>query len=172
MGLGSVGSDIVVGELAGFGLASVMARKRCDIERLSAALGMDVPNGPAWSGDGDVALIGTGPGTWLVFTAEAPLPWIDDLRLRLRDVAAVSNQSAAYCLFHLSGSSARTVLQRGAAIDLHPASFSPGSVATTVIARIGVVIRQIDESPVFEVATSRSHAASFRHWLDGAVAAL
>jgi methylglutamate dehydrogenase subunit D len=55
---------------------------------------------------------------------------------------------------------------------LHPTVFRPDSVATTVIAHIGVIFWQLDDAPTFEVATFRSYAFSFRRWLDATAAAL
>jgi sarcosine oxidase subunit gamma len=94
------------------------------------------------------------------------------LRERLGALASVCDQSGGYQILQLSGPDARTLLQRGAAIDLHPSAFASGSVATTVIAHIGVILRQLDAAPTYEVALFRSYAASFRHWLDAAVCAL
>jgi sarcosine oxidase subunit gamma len=87
-------------------------------------------------------------------------------------MASVSDQSGGYVILRISGPAARTLLQRGAPVDLHPSAFGPGSVAATVIAHIGVIIRQLDATPAYEIALFRSYAASFGHWLDAAVAAL
>ena len=88
------------------------------------------------------------------------------LRERLGALASVSDQSSGYVVFRLSGGGARTLLQRGAAIDFQPPAFAPGSVATTVIAHIGVIIWQVDEEPVYDIALFRSFAASFLDWFE------
>ena len=41
-----------------------------------------------------------------------------------------------------------------------------------MIAHIGVVIRQVDDGPTYDVATFRSFAGSLREWIGHAAAAL
>jgi methylglutamate dehydrogenase subunit D len=166
-----VPEPVTIEERTGFGLAAVMARKGVTAQSIADALGVPVVDGPRWSSDGDLALLGSGPGTWLALGA-GPADHAEHLRKALGSLASVADQSGAYLILRISGPEARTVLQRGAPVDLHPAAFGPGCVAVTVIAHIGVIIRQVDDAPAYEVAIFRSYAASFRHWLDQAVAAL
>jgi sarcosine oxidase subunit gamma len=84
----------------------------------------------------------------------------------------VSDQSSGYVVYRLAGPAARTLLQRGAAIDLHPAAFPPRAAAVTMIAHLGVILWLADEAPTFEVAVFRSFAGSFQHWLETAGQAL
>lgn len=157
---------VAIEERTGFGLATVMARKGVAPAAIGAALGIELRDGPYCSAGGAIVLLGTGPGSWLA-QADAPSAgWAAGLRDRLGPLASVSDQSGGYVIFRLSGAGARTVLQRGAPIDFHPAAFAPGAVATTVIAHIGVIIRQVDGAPSYDVALFRSFAGSFRHWLD------
>ena len=153
-------------------LASVMARKSMSAAKIGTALGMSLLDRPAACGSGAVTFIGTGPGTWLAFHDGTAPDFAADLTHRLAGLASVSDQSSGYVVLRLAGEGARKLLQRGAAIDFHPASFSSGSVATTVIAHIGVVIRQVDDGPTYDVATFRSFAGSLREWIDHAAAAL
>ena len=165
-GCACVADRVIVEERSGFGLATVMARKGVASTAIGAALGVDLRDGPyCLAGDG-IVLLGTGPGSWLAHIDAAPADWAAGLRERLGPLASVSDQSGGYVIFRLSGPGARTVLQRGAAIDFHPAAFAAGAVAATVIAHIGVVIRQIDDAPTYDIALYRSFAGSFRHWLD------
>lgn len=157
---------IAIEERTGLGLATVMARKAVDPAAIGTALGIALGTGPCCSAGGGLALLGTGPGAWLALAEDAPPDWAAKLGDRLGALASVSDQSGGYAVFRLAGTGARAVLQRGAAIDFHPAAFAPGAVATTVIAHIGVIIRQIDDAPTYDVALFRSFAGSFRHWLD------
>jgi len=158
---------------AGFGLTTIMARRGIDAVALGARLGLAPPTHPAWTQAAHgLRLIGTGAGSWLAYEEHAPPFWAEELRDQLRSVASVSDQSDGYAIVRLSGEGARTVLQRGAAIDFHPDSFARGSAATTVIAHIGVIVWQLDDAPTYEVATFRSFSDSFRHWLDQTAAAL
>ena len=151
-------------------VASVMARGRTSPRRIGEAIGCDLPEVPRATFSGDRTVIGTGPGAWLVIDVSASPDFAELLRERLAGLASVSDQSGAYVIHRLTGAGARTLLQRGAAIDFHPDHFTIGSAATTVIAHIGVVVWQVDEQPSYEVATLRSFAVSFRHWLDKSAA--
>lgn len=166
-------ADLHIQTRSGFGLVAIMGRKGVSDEAIGAALGLQAPGRPALHrGPDGLALIGTGAGTWLAYSEDAPPLWAEGLREQLAGIASVSDQSDGYCVVRLSGEGARTALQRGAAIDLHPAAFGPGSAATTVIAHIGVILWQVDDRPTYEVATFRSFSDSFRHWLDQTAAAL
>lgn len=148
-----------------FGLATVMLRKNGDVASIGAVLGVDMPTGPSCVTGNASTVIGTGPGTWLVFSPGPDPAWALDLAARLPG-ASVSDQSGGYEILQLSGPSARAVLQKGAFIDLHPSAFGAGAAATTVIAHIGTVIWQPDESETFHVGLFRSFSASFHDWLN------
>ena len=156
----------------GLGIASVMAHKGIDAAAIGAALGAIMPIGPHVVFAGIQTIVGTGPGTWLVFADDAEPNFADVVTGQLSGLASVSDQSSSYVLYRLSGPGARTLLQRGAAIDFHPDSFGPGSAATTQIAHIGVILWQVDGQPSYDVATFRSYAQSLRHWLDLAAGVL
>ena len=170
-------ADLVVETRGGYGLATIMARKGIDHAAIGEALGLVPPEKPALHRGADgLGLIGTGAGAWLAYADRAAPLWAEALRDRLAGLASISDQSDGYAITRLTGHSARTVLQRGAAIDFHPDVFGPGSAATTVIAHIGVILWQLDADPdgrpTYEVATFRSFSGSFRHWLDQTAAAL
>ncbi|WP_066556127.1 sarcosine oxidase subunit gamma [Croceicoccus bisphenolivorans] len=161
-----------VESLTGLGVAAIMARKGHDAVSVGAALGADLPDGAKVVRKGDLAILGTGPGTWLAIMPNALPDFAEGLGGKLHGVASVSDQSSGYAITRLSGPGARTALQRGVAIDLHPDYFPVGTAASTVIAHIGVIVWQVDDAPTYDIATFRSYASSFRHWLDQVAAAL
>lgn len=163
---------IAIEERAGLGLASVMARKGVSAAELGRALGLDLPGGPRSTRIDGLAFWGTGPASWLAIANRHDPDWPDRLEALAGPLAYISDQSGSYAMFRLSGGHARTLLQRGAAIDLDPQAFPPGSVATTAIAHIGVVICSTDDGLAYDVAVFRSYAGAFRHWLDSVMAAL
>lgn len=166
-------ADLHIERRGGYALAAVMARKGVDAAAIGAVLGLAPPVRPAWvRGSDGLILIGTGAGTWLAYAEQGPTALAADLRQRLAGLASVSDQSDGYAITRLSGAAARTVLQRGAPIDLHPDAFRPGSAATTVIAHIGAIVWQLDDAPTYEIATFRSYSDSFGHWLDQTAAGL
>jgi methylglutamate dehydrogenase subunit D len=167
-----VASSLTLTERPAMGIAAIMGRKGIDTEAIGVVIGITPPTGPTRVTGDKLALIGTGPDAWLALT-EAPEPgWPSRLADELAGLASVSDQSGAYVLLRIAGENARRILQRGAFIDLHPRVFRTGSVATTVIAHIGIILWQLDDAPTFEVATFRSYAFSFRRWFDATAAAL
>lgn len=168
----SVAEPLTIEKRSCFGLATVMARRGAAAEAIADALGFAPPEGPAVTGNGEFALIGTGPGAWLAFSEGGEHQLADRLRATLDGLASISDQSSGYVLFRISGSGARRLLQRGAAIDFNPSAFRPGSAATTTISHIGVLVWQIGDAPTYEIALFRSFAGSFRHWLDTTAATL
>jgi len=165
-------AELIVEELSGLGIATVMARKGVTGATIGAILGVEPPTGPGAAYADDLTIIGTGPESWLVVKVNAAPDFTNQLSTALAGLASVSDQSGGYVATRLAGPQVRTVLQRGAAIDFHPDSFRPGSAVTTLIAHIGVIIWQVDEQPIYHVATFRSYTHSFRHWLDTTIAAL
>lgn len=161
-----------ISEVTGFGLVAILLRKGFAAEAIGTRLGITAPTSPQWTGNGDLALIGSGPAAWLA-RADKPAPdWADAISGQLADLASVTEVSDSYRVFRISGGNARRLLHRGAFIDLHPTAFAPGSVAVTVIAHIGVILRQLDDVPTYEIAVFRSFGESFRHWLTTAAANL
>jgi methylglutamate dehydrogenase subunit D len=167
-----VANSLFVNERSGFGFATVMGRKGINEAALGNALGFSPPAGPERIERDGLAWIGTGPATWLAMTDAPEVGWPASLEQKLKGLASISDQSGSYTVFRIAGDSARSLLQRGAFIDLHADVFGQGSAATTVIAHIGVIFWQFDDSPAFEVATFRSYAPSFLRWLNATSASL
>jgi methylglutamate dehydrogenase subunit D len=147
-------------------VATIMARKGVSIEKLAQSIGLKPPAGPAHTEAKGLRLIGTGPGSWLALREDREQGWLARIEHALKGLASVSDQSGSYCLFKIAGPGARRLLQRGAFIDLHPDAFHADSVATTVIAHIGVTFWQGDSNEAFELLTFRSYAHSFQTWIE------
>jgi methylglutamate dehydrogenase subunit D len=165
-------NSLVVEERSGVGIATVMGRKAVSAAALGTALGFSPPEGPVRVKHDGLAWVGTGPATWLVMTDAPDGDWPASLEQKLKGLASISDQSGSYRIFRIAGDKARSLLQRGAFIDLHADAFRQGSAATTVIAHIGVVFWQADGELGFEVATFRSYAPGFLRWLNATSAAL
>lgn len=165
--------DLLKMEVRGsLGIANVMAGRKGSLETMAERLGCVLPVGPQACFAGDLTVVGVGPGAWLVLRENTLPDFADNLQETLAGFAAVSDQSSAYVVHRISGPTARGLLRRGAAIDVHPDAFHPGSAATTVIAHIGVILWQVDEQPTYDLAVFRSYSGSFRHWIEQASAAL
>ncbi|WP_066819137.1 sarcosine oxidase subunit gamma [Sphingomonas mali] len=162
---------VTITERTGLGLAIIQARKSVDRAAIGAALGLDLPDGPGCNGDHRLAAIGTGPGSWFLVSEDAGDGWAEALASALDGRAALFDQSSGYAVVRLSGAGARTVLQAGVAIDLHPDRFGAAASVATQIAHIGVLLWQAADGSGFDLAFYRSYRASLEHWLTGAVAA-
>lgn len=161
---------LAIREPEDLGLASVLARKGAadDLaQRLRERRGVDLPDGPVRTATAGLALIGTGHGTWLA-VGPGHEGFAAGLARDLEGLAAVTDQSSGYAVLSLCGPKARTVLQKGAPIDLHSAALAGNAAAVTMIAHIGCVIWQ-ERPDQFAVAVFRSMAGSFRHWLDATI---
>ncbi len=116
-------AGVTLTELTDFGLASVLARKgrAADVARLVlSAHGVELPATPRMVEAGDASFVWSGPGHWLVLSAQAA-----DLESRIHrhlgDTASVFDQSDSRILLELAGPRARDVLAKGVSIDLDPA---------------------------------------------------
>jgi methylglutamate dehydrogenase subunit D len=118
-----------------------------------------------------LSFIWAGPGRWLARTpAQTPPALEATLRVALSGLASVVNQTDGRCVFHIGGPKARDVLEQGLPVDIDARRFGRGDTALTLAGHINAHLWQIDISPAYEVAVSRSFAASFCAWLFAASA--
>jgi len=108
-----------------------------------------------------------GPDEWLVV---GPTETRDALLARLHQAAAgrhaqVVDTSASRTAIELSGSRADGILAMGCGLDLHPQAFPVGRVASTILARTGVILHRLDAMPTWRVFVRASYARYLRDWL-------
>ena len=153
-------------------LVSILAHRAASASAINEAIGIDMPLGPTAMTEDAIVVIGSGPGIWLARSQGAEPGWPRDLERRLAGLAGVSDQTGAYRLFQIEGPDARTLVQRGAAIDLDVSAFPPGATAMTVIGHVDVIIRCLLDGRSYEVMVYRSYAESFLRWVDATAAGL
>jgi sarcosine oxidase subunit gamma len=115
---------------------------------------------------GTLRVLWLGPDEWLV-VAEGNAP---DLLPRLERAvggrrAAVNDLSSSRVIVELRGSGARELLAAGCGLDLHPRVFAPGQCAQTLLARVPVILDQLDETPRYRVLVRRSYARWLTQWM-------
>jgi sarcosine oxidase subunit gamma len=175
----SIGGDgVTFSDRDGLALATVIARRG---QREALALRMrehflvELPQRPRRATAGDLAVAGTGRGTWFATCERGGNTFAEDLRKKIGDLASVSDQSAAYAVLRLSGFNVRQMLGKLLPIDLHARAFQVDDVAVTVAAHIGVTFWRLEDledgSPVFEIAVFRSLAMSLWQALSVSAAA-
>ncbi len=165
---------VVLCERIDLGIATLAVRKGQSAalaEAVQRLYGANLPDGSRHVTGSAAGFIGTGPGQWLVVSAEHRNGALaDDLVRRLKGLASISDQSDGRAVIRLAGPAARDVLAKGLPIDLHPSVFAPGSAATSVIALMGVTLWQVDDTPAYDLAVFRSLAGSFWTWLTDSAA--
>jgi len=138
------------------------------VAAVEGALGAAPPTAPnTVAGGSSASLLWLSPDQWLAAGS-------GDLASRLTGALAslhhsVCDISAGRRVLELAGPEARTVLAKGMSLDLHPRAFRPGACAQTALARVPVVLHQLDESPRYRLYLRRSFAPYILAWLAAAM---
>ncbi|MFE7214382.1 sarcosine oxidase subunit gamma [Streptomyces sp. NPDC001698] len=134
--------------------------------RIGSALGATLPGHcGATTRSGPHTTLWLGPDEWLVLSqSEGP-----ELVAELLDALAgapgsVVDVSANRTTLELSGPSARAVLEKGCALDLHPRSFGPGRALSTQVGPVPVVLWQTGET-AYRLLPRSSFADYLARWL-------
>ena len=163
---GTVG--VTMAERSGLDIVTVAAHRGQGTAVAAAvreAFGLDLPVTPRRIGNGRLAFLWAGDARWTAVSESGD----DRLEMRLRDrlggMAAITGQSDGRVVLRISGPSARDVLGKAVAIDLHPRVFRPGDVALTPAFHIAVQIWPVDDAPTYDLSVARSTAGSLAAWL-------
>jgi len=120
-------------------------------------------------------LLWRGPDEWLLVALKHDAAWyLDKLSKPLQGLhVALVDVSESRTVIRLSGPHARSVLNKGCSIDLHPRSFAPGQVVATRLARSHVILHQTQagpsgSNPVYEIYVHRSFAEYLWSWMEDA----
>lgn len=143
--------------------------------RLGAVVGGALPTTPNTVA-GDVAgahALWLGPDQWLVV---GPPTTEGDLERRLRGAldgahGSVVDVSANRTTLELRGPNARTILEGGCSIDLHPRAFGRRRCAQTLLARANVIVEQLTDEPLYRIFVRPSFAIYLATWLTDALEA-
>ena len=167
-------TDLVIEERTDLTFASVIAKRGkrfALINAVNTAFGVALPDGPRRATRGAVTFAGTGPDQWIASAEGSEAAgFATKVRARIGPFAAVADQSDSRLVLRLSGPRVRDVLAKGVPVDLHPSSFKPGDVASTVVGYIGTQIDMLDDAPTYQLTAPRSMAGSFWSWLTSAAA--
>jgi sarcosine oxidase subunit gamma len=168
------GQDVHLSEQSNIGKVNLRGDP-ADLEFLAAvrgALEIDLPLAPNTSSETPpVSALWLGPDEWMLVCAPGSEGAVaDSLVAALLDQhAAVVDVSDARTVLRLSGSSARTVLAKGCALDLHPRAFAFGDVAQTTLAKATIILHQTadetdEDGPVFDIYVARSFTDYLWWW--------
>ncbi|MFG1421435.1 sarcosine oxidase subunit gamma [Roseixanthobacter liquoris] len=163
---------VVAALLSPLALANVVVRREgldTVAELALERLGVMLPRGPRTASAGDLTLVGTGPGRFLVvgegITGD---PLLARLAHAFGKTAALTDQSDGQMVIQLSGPRTRDALAKLVPLDLDPSAFKAGDAAATLVALIPVLIWQTDGAPTYRFAVPRSFLPAFLRALVGA----
>jgi sarcosine oxidase subunit gamma len=106
-----------------------------------------------------------GPDEWLVVSDDEVAPLMQQLRAALQgESGSVVDVSANRTVLQLVGPSARTVLEKGCALDLHPRVFGAGTAVATTVGPVPVLLWQTDVSS-YRLFPRSSFADYLARWL-------
>lgn len=129
-------------------------------ELAGATLGFPVPARPLTSTLADQAsCLWLGPDEWLLLCpADLVEPAIEALEEALADTHhALVDVSHRTLTLRLAGPEVCNALAAGCPLDLHPSVFPPGSVARTLLGKVGVTLHRLGPA-LFELHVDRSFA--------------
>jgi len=163
-----------MGELTGFELVQVMARRGLWSpvdQACKEAYGKAAPAKPQAVEAEGALLIWSGPGQFFVLSPRGSS--LERARLAFAGMASLSEQSDGRSLLRISGVKARDMLAKVCSLDLHPAVFPVGAAAATSIDHTSVNIwRGQDSGPggegseaVFHLLVFSTFAESLWHTL-------
>lgn len=107
-----------------------------------------------------------GPDEWLVTVPDGAVP---ELPARLARAveggrAVLTDLSSSRTVIALSGDRARTVLEKGCGLDLHPRAFAAGHCGQTLLAGVPVILDQTGPA-AYRLFVRRSTARWLVEWL-------
>ena len=129
---------------------------------VKAAYGIDLPGPTRAVETADLAALWVQPDGWFMIAprgAEGALA--RGLKAAVGDAASVVDQTHGRSVITLAGARAAWVLAKECRVDLHPAAFGPGRVASTQIAHLACTIHQRDAAPSYDLIVFTTFARSF-----------
>jgi methylglutamate dehydrogenase subunit D len=161
---------LAVTDRDGLGIASLSLRRGREAElqqRFTAQYGAALPEGPRRVPCRDGAVMGAGPGSWLLFSEGGANALSRKLKSVVGDSGSVADQSDAWAVLRLAGVGVRDLLSHLVPLDLHPRMFPVGAAVSTVLLHMGALVWRLDDEQdgrsVFELAVYRSYARSLYH---------
>jgi len=122
---------------------------------------------------GDIGVLWLGPDEWLVTAPSDKGELVERLEATMAGMHhSLIDVSHGRIVLELEGVQARTVLAQGTGLDLRPRVFGAGRCAQTPLARVPVILHQIDATPRFRIFVRVSFAPYVTEWLQSTIAEL
>lgn len=143
------------------GAINVRLRSKAALKAAEQALGIGIPAAPNTHAlKDDVRIVWLGPDEWMIQTSDRRTETVhcslcEALEQHTGAATIVSDHSVA---LELSGPGARTVLEKGCPLDLHPRAFRAGHCAQSHFLQAVILLIQVDDSPRYVLRVRRSMA--------------
>lgn len=141
-------------------------------ERIQIRLQVPLPTacGSVAAGQG-LSVLWLSPDEFLVFADDQPAAELTSGLVEALDgePGSATDLSANRTTFELAGPSARDVLEKGCALDLHPRTFEIDTAYVTVIGSVPVVLWKVDDDR-YRILPRSSFADFLGRWLLDAMA--
>jgi len=128
-------------------------------EALRGAYNLELPPPGRWTQAGALVAVWLAPDHFLLQHEGVPTLF-QEVATITGDDAALIDLTDARAVLRLAGPASQRILAGLLPIDLHPRAFAPGHAATTIAAHLTVQVRQLDATPTYDLAVSRSFAGS------------
>lgn len=134
--------------------------------RIEGRLGVSLPGSVGVVGAGnDVVVLWLSPDEFLLLSSRPASDLAAELVDELGDdPGAVVDLSANRTTLELAGPSARVVLEKGCALDLHPSVFTSGTAYVTAIGSVPVILWKLADE-VYRILPRSSFADFLGRWL-------
>lgn len=135
-------------------------------DRVGECLGVGLPRHAGHVGVNDAyTVLWQGPDEWLLVSHKEPNALTRRLQSAVADGPGMAvDVSANRTVLELSGPSARSVLEKGCTVDLHPRVFGPGRAVSTTIGPVAVVLWQVGRTS-YRLIPRSSFADYLARWL-------
>ena len=164
-GRGGDSGELRFTDRRGLALGQVFARAGKEKELVER---LDLPLEPGRShANAEYVALPLAPRQWmLIAESGADGSFCSGLRERIGELGYISEQSHSRAVIRVSGTRARDLLCKGCRLDLHPSVMQPGFCATSIMAHVGVLLHQVDETPSYDLLVYAGFARSFWEWLE------
>ena len=167
MAAASASATVSLSETAYLGMVSLRVDPSSPAAaRAAAVLGAPPPTHCGeTTGTGDQQTLWLGPDEWLVVTANDPVALVHRLDAGIgEDPGLALDVSANRTVIEFTGPQARTVLEKGCPVDLHPRAYGPDRAVITTLARVPVLLWQTDDN-TYRLLPRSSFAEYVARWL-------
>ncbi len=137
------------------------------VHAANKVLRYDLPLEPNTTSTGLSTVYWLGPDEWLIVSPAGERPTLPTLLDDALDGmhASINVVTGGQVAMRISGDNAAALLAKGCTLDLHPKVFLAGQCAQTGLAKAGVLLSKVDNTPAFDVIARRSFAEYLALWL-------